>query len=202
MNIKILLLILVIISIIVGVIFYLGPREKFNIPLRSSSAWDWNLGPGYGAGYGTGYAMWGMWPANLPREPWKNWMWGRRPLIFTTPFTPVPQIEYNDTPTLSSKPSSNYDISLLPVGDAVKLAINGIAGKTLQLDRHRNYYFHIYTPGTTVVITDGINNITEPIESGTLQLRFENDDPAQLYYTIPNEPSSGGIIYLNSTRWK
>ena len=29
--------------------------EEFIIPDKSSSAWDWNLGPGYGAGYGTGY---------------------------------------------------------------------------------------------------------------------------------------------------
>ena len=176
-------------------------QEKFDIPLRSSSAWDWNLGPGYGAGYGTGYAMWGEWPASLPKEPWKNWMWGRRPLIFVKPFTPVPQIDYNDAPDNDSDPVSNYNISLLPSGGRVKLSVNGFAGQTLQLDRNRNYYFHVYTPGAAFAITDGQKMLFEPLETGTIQLNFDNDDPEKLYYLNPGDPGSGGVIYLNSTRW-
>jgi hypothetical protein len=175
--------------------------EPFNIPLRSSSAWDWNLGPGYGAGYGTGYAMWGIWPANLPKEPWKNWMWGRRPLIFTTPFTPMPQIDYNNAP-YNSKPISNYNISILPQNGTAMLSVNGVAGQTLQLDRGRNYYFHVYTPGTAFIITaDKKTPLIEPIENGMIQINFTKDDPDVLYYMMPGKPASGGVIYLNSTRW-
>ncbi len=200
MNIYVIVLLIV---IVVGVsINFVNKKEEFNIPLRSSSAWDWNLGPGYGAGYGTGYAMWGVWPATLPREPWKNWMWGRRPLIFTTPFTPAPQIDYNDAPDNDSKPVSNYNISLLPRKGRVSLSVNGFANKTLQLDRNRNYYFHVYAPGAAFTITDGKKMLIEPLEEGTVQVNFDNGDPDKLYYTIPNDPGSGGVIYLNSTRWQ
>lgn len=195
-------LIVIVVIVIVGIItLCLTKNEGFNIPLRSSSAWDWNLGPGYGAGYGTGYAMWGKWPALLPNVPWKNWMWGRRPLIFKTPFTPVPQIDYNDAPDSDNKPISNYNVSLLPVGNIIKLAVNGFAGKTLQLDRGRVYFFHIYAPGTGFVIKNGDHNLFEPIEEGTIQLTFDESDPDILEYEIPGRDKSGGVIYLNSTRW-
>ena len=202
MDIQILALLFV--AVLIMLIFIncsIKSQENFDIPLRSSSAWDWNLGPGYGAGYGTGYAMWGIWPANLPKEPWRNWMWGRRPLIFTTPFTPVPQIDYNDAPDNDSNPVSNYNVSLLPSQGRVKLSVNGFAGKTLQLDRNRNYYFHVYAPGAAFVITDGQNILFEPVEEGTIQLNFDKGDPDKLYYMAPNDPNSGGVIYLNSTRW-
>ena len=199
MNVQSIVLIFGIILVIA--IFMAIKKEGFDIPLRSSSAWDWNLGPGYGAGYGTGYAMWGVWPANLPKVPWRNWMWGRRPLVFVKPFTPVPQIDYNDAPDNDSKPVSNYNISLLPSGNNVRLSVNGFAGKTLQLDRGRNYYFHIYAPGASFVITDGQKELFSPVEEGSIQLSFDNNDPDQLFYTIPGHPNSGGRIYLNSTRW-
>jgi len=175
--------------------------ESFDIPLRSSSAWDWNLGPGYGAGYGTGYAMWGMWPANLPLEPWKNWMWGRRPLIFKKPFTPAPQIDYNNAP-YNSKPISNYNVSILPVKGEPTLAVSGMASKTLQLDRNRPYYFHIFAPGMTFAITDQQGNpVIDPLSEGTVQITFTNEDPDVLYYTDMQGTGKGGIIYLNNTRW-
>ena len=197
--------IVVLLFIAVLVIFmfvgcYKNKGENFDIPLRSSSAWDWNLGPGYGAGYGTGYAMWGIWPANLPKEPWRNWMWGRRPLIFTKPFTPMPQIDYNDAPDSNNKPVSNYNVSLLPRNGRISLAVNGFTEQTLQLDRNRNYYFHVYTPGMPFVITDGKQMLFEPLEKGTIQLKFDNSDSDKLYYSTL-DGSSGGVIYLNSTRW-
>ena len=71
--------------------------ENFNIPLKTSSAWSWNTGPGYGAGYGTGYGKYGIWPSMIYGVPWKNWMWGRRPINFISPFTPIPQIDYNNS---------------------------------------------------------------------------------------------------------
>lgn len=177
-------------------------KENFDIPLRSSSAWDWNLGPGYGAGYGTGYAMWGIWPATLPKEPWKNWMWARRPLIFIKPFTPVPQVDYNDAPDNTSNMVSNYNISLLPVGTSVKLSVNGFAGRSLQLDRNRNYWFHVYVPGASFTITPDLKtNLIAPLTNGTVQVYFDEDDPDVLFYMIPGHPETGGTIYLNSTRW-
>lgn len=169
-------------------------KESFNIPLRDSSAWDWNLGPGYGAGYGTGYAMWGIWPGNLPGEPWKNWMWARRPLIFRTPFTPVPQIDYNNG-------STNHTVRIISDGVKPRLAINGTIEKTLQLDRHRTYYFNIHVPGSSFMITDGVNQLIDPVSEGTFTLNFTNNDPDKLYYSDANGDSVG-IIYLNSTRWE
>ena len=109
-------------------IFFIFTKcESFDIPLRSSSAWDWNTGPGYGAGYGTGYSMYGIWPATVPGRPWKPWMWGRRPLIFTTPFTPVPQIDYTQNKDPVSGPESNFNVTIAPNKGRVNLAINGIA---------------------------------------------------------------------------
>lgn len=175
-------------------------NENFDIPLRSSSAWDWNMGPGYGGGLGTGYGKIGVWPANLPKEPWRNWMWARRPLIFTKPFTPMPQIDYNAAP-YDSKPVSNYNISLLPENGKVRLSVNGFARQTLQLDRGRNYYFHVYVPGAAFIITvDGKTPLNEPLEEGMLQVNFTESDPDVLYYMIPGDPNSGGVIYLNSIR--
>lgn len=188
----------VILIIVMFIVYRITCKERFNIPLRESSAFDWNLGPGYGAGYGTGYAMVGVWPASLSKEPWKWWMWGRRPLIFKTPFTPVPQIDYNDAPDSDSLPESNYTITAI----GGKLAVNGFRRKTLQLDRNRNYFFHIYTPGHPFIITDGNKLQTKPVEEGMVQLNFNETDPDVLYYTTPNDPHSGGSIYLNNTRWE
>jgi len=192
---------IIFIIIIVSLLLLFKKKEKFDIPLRSSSAWDWNLGPGYGAGYGTGYGLYGEWPAMVPKEPWKYWMWGRRPLIFTKPFTPVPQIDYNNAP-LQSKPISNYNISILPKNGKITVAINGMSNKTLQLDRLRNYYFHIYSPGAPIMFTaDGVTPFAfEPIENGNVQLNFDENDPAILYYMIKGYPDSGGIIYLNDLK--
>jgi hypothetical protein len=200
---QVVIILSVIIIVIVLLAIWYSRQENFDIPLRSSSAWDWNLGPGYGAGYGTGYAMWGVWPANLPKEPWRNWMWGRRPLIFVKPFTPVPQIDYNDAPNSANRPVSNYNVSLLPRSGKTVLAINGFPNKTLQLDRNRNYYFHIYTPGAEFTILDSEGKqMINPVEEGSIQLNFKNNDPDILYYDIPNQPGSGGVIYLNNTRWE
>nr|QBK87575.1 MAG: hypothetical protein LCMAC201_04880 [Marseillevirus LCMAC201] len=201
MNVQVIAILFIAVLIIFMWVRWNGCTENFDIPLRTSSAWDWNLGPGYGAGYNTGYAMYGIWPANLPKEPWKPWMWGRRPLIFVKPFTPVPQIDYNDAPDNVSGPVSNYNISLLPSKGRVKLAVNGVAGPTLQLDRNRNYYFHVYTPGAAFAIIDGDKTLFEPLEEGTVQLNFDDNDSDVLHYTIPDDPDSGGVIYLNSTRW-
>jgi hypothetical protein len=190
------LLILLIGVLILLLIFKEAGDELFTIPMKESSAWDWNVGTGYGAGYGTGYGRWGAWPASLPRLPWKNWMWGRRPLNFVTPYTPVPQIDYNNTN------KSNYNVSLLPVngGSGVRLAIDGMAGRTLQLDRNRPYYFHVHTPGTKFLITNIEGAVAGPVEQGTLKIIFDQNDPDQLYYTMPEVPNSGGMIYLNTLR--
>ena len=196
---------LVLIAIVfIGILFIMYRCQKsegFDIPLRSSSAFDWNLGPGYGAGYGTGYAMWGMWPASLPKEPWKNWMWGRRPLIFTKPFTPAPQIDYLDAPESNNKPTSNYNISLIPSAGRNVLSVNGFPAPTLQLDRGRVYFFHVYTPGAAFSITDAAGNLlVNPTSNDTISVRFDEGDPDQLFYGDPKDSAMGGIIFLNSTR--
>lgn len=194
------LLIAVSFTVVVLVLIFLFKRkaENFNIPLRSSSAFDWNLGPGYGEGYGTGYGLYGMWPGNLPRQPWTWWQWQRRPLVFVTPFTPVPQIDYNTAPYLSHM-KSNYNISLLPSNGKIRVAIDGMAGRTLQLDRLRNYYFHIYSPGAPIIFTaDGTTPYSFPPNAeGTVQVNFDESSPDILYYMIKGQPGSGGIIYIN-----
>lgn len=80
---------------LITLLYFVQKRENFNIPVGRSSGWGWNTGPGYGAGYGTGYAMWGIWPSNIPTRPWKNWMWGRRPMTFVGEQYPMPQIDYD-----------------------------------------------------------------------------------------------------------
>lgn len=91
--------ILILIVTLTAIILFLvlKSRENFDIPLGRSSAWGWNTGPGYGAGYGIGYAMWGIWPSMIPTRPWRNWMWGRRPLFFQKRFYPEPQIDFGPT---------------------------------------------------------------------------------------------------------
>jgi hypothetical protein len=193
------LLFLLILLILIFFVYYFNKNfyEKFNIPLTSSSAWDWNLGEGYGAGYGTGYAMWGVWPGSLPKEPWKNWMWARRPLIFINRYTPVPQIDYNNTPNSITKETTNYSITLLPYKSGLNLAVNGFPGKTLQLDRNRLYFFQINLNGATFAISDGKNLLSKPISNGILEINFDNNDPEILYYINTLDNTMGGIIYLN-----
>lgn len=197
---KTLIISIAFIVIVIGLIFLCKKNaESFNIPLRSSSAFDWNLGPGYGAGYGTGFALYGEWPGSLPRQPWTWWQWRRRPLVFVSPFTPVPQIDYNTAPSPVSHMKSNYNISLLPEQGRIRVAIDGMAGRTLQLDRLRNYYFHIYSPGAPIIFTaDGITPYSFPADAeGTVQVNFDESSPDVLYYMIEGQPGSGGIIYVN-----
>lgn len=94
MKVDTLLIVTLTFAALISALYVIKNREKFDIPLGRSSGWGWNTGPGYGAGYGTGYAMWGIWPSNIPTRPWRNWMWGRRPLWFQKRFYPEPQIDY------------------------------------------------------------------------------------------------------------
>ena len=163
--------------------------ESFDIPVGESSAWGWNTGPGYGAGYGTGYAMWGIWPSNIPTEPWKPWMWARRPSTFVKQFTPVPQIDF------TNKFKSNYNISIAP---GPKVTIDGMIRKAFYMDKNRPYYFHVYTPGATLVITDGKNVLYSVKDQGNLAVEFLDNAPDVLYYNLKGDINSGGVIYLNS----
>jgi len=189
-NGKFLLIIGLIILIVFIFIFFIG-RESFNIPEGSSSAWDWNVGPGYGAGYGTGYAMWGIWPSNIKEIPWRNWMWGRRPSTFVTPFTPVPSIDYNTAPPLSN-PIYNYNINLGYVGTKPVILINGFPNKTLYLIRNRDYYFHFNTSG--IIVDNG--SMKKTFDIGTFKFVFKNDDPNIIKYYYKDYPETGGLIYL------
>lgn len=202
MDIQILALLFALVLIAIVVFRNKGSdAENFNIAVSSSSAWDWNTGMGYGAGYGTGYGLYGAWPGEMPEgRPWEYWMWERRPSIFSTPYTPMPQVDYNDAPDNDSREVSNFNVSILPTCRGTKIAINGFPGKTLQLDRGRNYYFHVYSPGAPFVITDGKNNLFAPIENDTITLNFSNTPTNKLYYYIAGKPETGGIIYLNSIR--
>jgi hypothetical protein len=191
---------LIITLILLVLLWYKQNNEQFDIPLRSSSAWDWNLGPGYGAGYGTGYGLYGMWPSNIPNQPWQWWMWGRRPLIFRRPFTMVPQIDYNDTPDQFGGPTTNYSVTLVNVNGVVTLAVNGVPNATLQLDKGRDYFFHIYTPTGSFAFMDNGKYLSRPISEGTITMNFANNLPEKIVYTNPNVPGSGGIVYLNSMR--
>lgn len=196
MDITILMIILLAVIILYMI---MRNKENFDIPVGKSSAWDWNTGPGYGAGYGTGYAMWGIWPDWEPAFPWKPWMWRRRPSVFVKPFTAVPQIDYNDALD-ETKATSNYYVSIIP--GSPKFSFNGISGSTLQLDRDRMYYFHIYSPGVPYMFTlDGHNSyIGNPIEVGTITVRFDENTPDRLYYMSPGKPETGGVVYLNDIR--
>ena len=194
MNTLYLLILLVVIAIIVLLLF---KKEAFDIGIGSSSAWDWNTGPGYGDGYGTGYAMWGVWPESIPDEPWKPWMWGRRPKTFVKQFTPAPQIDYNTSNDLFATGTTNYYIST--VGD--KLIINGVVTPVLQLDRNRLYYFHIHTPNNRFVFSDGKFPLYQPLASdNTYPISFDFGTPKKLFYSLAEKPECMGVIYLNDVK--
>lgn len=190
------IIVLICFLIILFVYLYINYNsEHFNIPLKSSSAWDWNTGPGYGAGYGTGYAMWGIWPKKISGIPWKNWMWGRRPSVFETPFTKAPQIEYN------YNQNPHYKVSLFSNRNTLELSINGKLNNDLHLDRNRLYYFDVNTPGTTFNIVNNSNqNLINPISQGRFTVIFTDDDPDMLYYNVSNDFNTGGKIFLHNLR--
>ncbi len=195
-------------TIIVIVLFsYFASRESFDIdnyPL--SSAWEFTGtgGSQYGNGLGsTGYSMFGVWPGDVPNEPWKWWMWkSRMPRIMKTPFTPAPQIDYNGAPDPNSLPVSNLKVDIVNG----KLAVNGIPQATLQLDRNRTYFFNVFTPGTPFMFSaDGIDlypvpSFNQPLEMGLIELQFTDNMPDVMYYTSPGlmPDEIGGIIYLNN----
>lgn len=177
------------------VVVYTKKSEEFNIPVGTSTAYGWNTGPGYGAGYGTGYAMWGVWPSTLPDQPWQNWMWGRRPDVFISHSTPMPQIDYNNP-----EPLDNITVGLLPSIEGASISIDGQPNKTLQLDRDRDYYFHVYAPGADIVLANVSGIVTADLVTGVNHVRFEESDPDVLYYIDRKGLSSGGKIYLNYIR--
>lgn len=205
MNPKIWILIGGIIIVLLVVVFYVYRKESFDIdndPL--SSAWEFTGtgGSQYGNGLGsTGYAMFGIWPDDIPNEPWKWWMWrSRMPRIFKTPFTPAPQIDYNSAPDPNSLPVTNFKVDIINE----KIAINGIPQATLQLDRNRTYFFSVFTPGLPFMFSaDGMNfypvpDFNKPLEVGLIELQFTDEMPDTMFYTTPGYPELGGVIYLNN----
>lgn len=187
---------ILVLVILVIIIYMLYNKETFDIPVGRSSGWGWNTGPGYGAGYGTGYAMWGVWPATIKKDPWKNWMWGRRPLIFTKPYTPVPQIDYNYA-KYNSKPTTKFNVTLMNND----YFINGKQSPSLQLDRNRTYYFQINTPDQPFMFSiDGITPLTQPTTQDMISVTFDENSPDKLYYISAHNPTFGGEIYLENIR--
>lgn len=189
--------------IILIALLLINPTEGFHM----NSAWSINRGNGYGdtygdGGYGTGYAMWGMWPESIPDEPWKPWMWGRRPKTFVSHFTPVPQIDYNDAAgnDPNGRPVSNLFFSVATTADGKqKLAVNGELVPTLQLDRERLYYVNVYLPNDTLVISDGVNVVGQ-FTTGIQPLQFSRESPNELSYSLLGNPECRGIIYLNDIK--
>lgn len=123
----------------------------------------------------------------------------QKPVYLTVPFTQMPQIDYN-----SATPPTNLNVTLLSNGHVNPvLAINGIPQKTLQLDKERLYYFHVFTPGANFVITDSAGNeLINPVTNQTIGVIFPMHSPDKLYYKSHAFPHAGGIIYLNNIRGK
>ena len=177
----------------------LNSGEKFDMGMRSSTAFGWTVGTDYVQGGGiNGYSMIGIWPSNIPSSPWKPWMWSARtPSIFKKEYTPIPQVDYLTAPD-DSKPISNlqFDLRGGSNGTAV-LTVNGELQPNLELLRNTPYYFHIHTPGAKFVLTqDGTNPFFEPVESGNYNLLFTDQIPDRLYYMIQDHPETGGTINL------
>ena len=196
MNYIVILVVIVLFIMLTCTCAYSQRQEKFNIPISESSAFKWNTTPGYGGGYGTGYSMWGMWPKYLPNEPWKNWMWGRRPDTLYTPYTPVPQIDYNYSGPVSGPVSTLHFTEV-----EGKLAVDGIPHKTLQLDKQRTYYYSVNTPTKQFMFSfDKQTPIYQPSCYLKGSIVFDSSYPDVLYYCDKHNPSDCGIIYLNDIR--
>lgn len=183
------LLFFIILILVISLFFLKKSGENFGIPLESSTAWGPNVSTQYEAG-DTGFAMVGKWPGDIPDEPWKWWMWKRRPQTFVNPFIPSPQIDYNYSDTFGNW-TSQYNVTCIEN----TFAIDGIPNKTLQIDKGRIYWFNVYSPGKQFVLTDGENELNTPVEVGNFSITFGDDLPDQIYYGQPGNPT--GIIYLN-----
>jgi hypothetical protein len=201
--------ILIAFILLILVFLYIGKEEGFNIengPL--ASAWEFSPVLGYGGGFGTGYSEFGIWPSNIDNEPWQPWMYGRMPRIFKTGYTPAPQIDYSfpsyeaGNSDANSFQVTNYKVDIINGN----LAVNGVPGATLQIDKNKSVFFQIYTPGVPLMFSiDGINilplpGIETPIENGFIEINFSEELPDMIYYTSPIDEHIGGIIYLNSLK--
>lgn len=190
--------------VILVALLLINPNENFGDVVNS--AWTLNTNGGYGdtygdGGFGTGYAMWGVWPESIPDEPWKPWMWGRRPKTFVSQFTPVPQIDYNDSAANdpNGRPVTNLYFSTIGNGGTGKLLVNGEIAPTLQLDRDRLYFIHVSTPNDTLVFSDGVNMVG-PFENGTHPVQFSGESPKQMSYSLLGNKECRGMIYLNDIK--
>lgn len=115
----------------------------------------------------------------------------RRAEYIVDDYTPAPQIDFNGT--------NDYTLDITLVGE--KLAVDGIPHKQLQLDRNKLYYIRIYTPFVKTTITDGNNKVyLSGTESVSTSLSFDLFSPSTLYYYDEDNPSNGGVIYLNTIR--
>ena len=95
-----------------------------------------------------------------------------------------------------SKPTTNFNVSVLPVGYNYKLSINGFTNKNLQLDRNKYYWFHIYTPGSNFIISNGKTSLFNPISEGTIKVKFDNNDDEILYFHSSKNFYDGGKIFF------
>ena len=194
-------MIFVVLLLVVLLIFIFSNSEQFDLTFPSlraggsSSAWDWNTGPGYGDGYGNGYGRFGVMPDGTPTKTWKE-IWDRVPKVMAKSFIPEPQIDYNFAQDMS-KPATNFTVGLQTVNGNVQVAIDGVAGQTLHLDKNGwPYYFHIFTPGEQLVFTDDENILKTASQQDTITLSFTEADPQRIYYSLKDRPDSGGIIEL------
>lgn len=194
MNEYIMALIVVILVVVVYNIRY--KNEPFGIPFTESTPWGWNVATDYHAP-NTGYGLYGNWPKLLLHEPWKWWMWGRRPDHFITPFSPVPQIDYNAGGTVSV-PSFNIVFSEVNG----MMSANGRPHSVLQLDRNKVYYISVITPTKQFMLTADKQTplYFNPTTMTRRSLVFGDDLPDTLFYCDAHDPTDCGIIYLNSIR--
>ena len=182
--------ILCFVLIVIFILSSTSSKELFYIPTETSSAYEFHTGPGYGAGYGTGYGYYGQWPKLINTEPWKNWMWGRRPDVISVPFTKMPQIDYNTPPDV---------LRFTTIQN--KIGVNNELHKTLQLDKERIYYLNIFMPNKKLVFTTDFKNILyNTIYQNNDTIQFENNLPNTIYYMDLLNPSDHGIIFLNPVR--
>jgi hypothetical protein len=190
------LTLILLLVLLVALWVFSRPWEKFGLGPVSSTAFGWNVGTSYEQGAPeSGYGLYGSWPGMIDNVPWKYWMWERRPLIFKTPFSLAPQIDYNYSPP-KSLPVTNLNISI--AGN--QFMVNGIASPTLELDRNVKYYFHVNSPQTPFVIMDENGPVIDPVENGFVEVMFTDNDPKVLHYTSTVYPTMGNVIYLNDLK--
>lgn len=170
--------------------------ENFGIPFSESNPWGRNVSTGYNA-LNTGYGLYGNWPRLLPHEPWKWWMWGRRPDYIVTPYSAAPQIDYNAGGMIGVP---NFNLTFSEINGMI--SAEGQPHKVLQLDRNKLYFISVFTPTKQFMFTaDKMTPLFfNPTTMTQQSIIFGNELPDTLYYCNALDKTDCGTIYLNTIR--